>query len=159
MDTALLASITQQTMTKATYRSALRFCRNMPSGMLVSIHHHEVGIPQVCFASTKRAAKMKTQLTSKRLSSQRFLHLGIIHLSMQNQLPSPHDYSQSVTSTKGQFVFDGTHRDCCGGGAGLLPVCCCPRQSLCIPEQDNLRQTLAQLRDHCRDDGHAAKGQ
>jgi hypothetical protein len=51
--------------------------------MLASIHHHEDGIPKVCFAITKRTARMRTQLTSKRLSSQRFLHLGIIHLSMQ----------------------------------------------------------------------------
>jgi hypothetical protein len=51
----------------------------------VGIHHHEDGVPQVCFASTKRAARMKTHLTSKRVSSQRFLHLGITHLPMQNR--------------------------------------------------------------------------
>jgi hypothetical protein len=65
------------------YWSARRFCRNMPSGMLAIIHHHEAGMPQVCFAITKRAARMRTQLASKRLSSQRFLNLGITHLSMQ----------------------------------------------------------------------------
>ena len=56
--------------------------------MLVSIHHHEVGIPQVCFASTKRAARMRTQLISKRLSSQRFLSLVISRLSMPCSIPA-----------------------------------------------------------------------
>ena len=70
------------------------------------------------------------------------------------------DLPQGLLSKRsGQFVFDGTHRDCRRGGAGLLPVCCCPRQSLCVPEQDSLCQTLAQLRDRFRDDGHDASGQ
>ena len=81
------------------YWLALRFCRNMPSGMLVSTHHHEVGIPQVCFVITKRTARMRTQLISRRLSAQRFLHLGIIHLSMQDPVLFLHTpTSQSVTS-------------------------------------------------------------
>ena len=42
---------------------------------------------------------------------------------------------------------------------GLLPVCCYRQQSLCIPEQGNLRQTLARLHDHFRDGGHRTVGQ
>lgn len=36
----------------------------------------------VCLAITNRTARMRTQLTSKLASSQRFFHLGITHRSM-----------------------------------------------------------------------------
>ena len=86
----------------------------MPSGMLASIHHHEAGIPQVCFTITKRTARMRTQLTSKRLSSQRFLHLGITHLPMQKVYSFAAPFNSSHTETEKLKV---THYKICSSRA------------------------------------------
>ena len=62
--------------------------RNIPNGMMASIHHQEAGTPRVCLVITKRTERTRTQLGVNMVSSQRLFHLVITHLSMPYSIPA-----------------------------------------------------------------------
>jgi hypothetical protein len=69
------------------YDAFIQACsRNMPNGMMASIHHHEAGTPSVCLVITKRTERTRTQRGVNKVSSQRLFHLVITHLSMPYSL-------------------------------------------------------------------------